>query len=55
MSTEKEKNPQAKITDLPEPASSDREADKVKGGRMMANPTESGDVTPAPPVGGDQG
>lgn len=55
MSTEKDKNPQANITDLPEPANTDREADKVKGGRMRMNATESGDVTPAPPVGGDQG
>ena len=51
MSTEKDKTSQAKISDLPEPATKQREADKVKGGRMA---TETGDVTSGP-SGGDQG
>ena len=52
MGTEKDKISQAKISDLPEPATKQREADKVKGGRMSA--TETGDVTSGP-SGGDQG
>ena len=51
MSTDKSKAPGSKINDLPEPKTKDREADKVKGGRMA---TESGDVTSGP-SGGDQG
>ena len=52
MSTEKDKSSQAKITDLPEPATKQREAEKVKGGRMA---TESGDVTQDGSRGGDTG
>jgi hypothetical protein len=55
MTTEKEKTPQSKIADLPEPSSSQREADKVKGGRMRNNPTESDNVTQDGTSGGDQG
>ena len=42
-STEKDKNPQPKFTDLPEPPTADREAGKVKGGRMAATLAEEGD------------
>ena len=52
MSIDKDKTPQAKISDLPEPATKEREADKVKGGRMA---TESGDVTQDGSRGGDTG
>src|ERR1035437_8781352 len=52
MSTEKDKTPNTKITDLPEPKTAERQADKVKGGRMSS--TEKDDVTPGP-SGGDQG
>ena len=54
MGTEKGKSAGAKITDLPEPRTKDREAEKIKGGMMRADPTESGDVTPGP-NGGDTG
>ncbi|MEO8335007.1 MAG: hypothetical protein ABI664_08545 [bacterium] len=54
MSTEQEKSAQAKIDDLPEPASADREAEKVKGGQRNLRATETGDVTPGP-NGGDTG
>ena len=52
MSIDKDKTPHAKISDLPEPATKEREADKVKGGRMA---TESGDVTQDGSRGGDTG
>jgi hypothetical protein len=52
MSTEKDKTPTTKITDLPEPKTAERQADKVKGGRMAS--TEKDEVTPGP-SGGDQG
>lgn len=52
MSIDKDKNSQPKINDLPEPKTAEREADKVKGGRM--NQTEKEDVTQGP-SGGDQG
>jgi hypothetical protein len=55
MSTEKESKPQSKISDLPEPANAQRDADMVKGGRMSSNPTESGDVTQNGTSGGDTG
>lgn len=55
MSTEKDKTPQAKITDLPEPKTADRQADQVKGGRMKMNATEAGDVTQDGSAGGDTG
>lgn len=52
MSADKDKAPQSKIADLPEPATAAREADKVKGGRMA---TEPGDVTQDGSRGGDTG
>lgn len=52
MSTEKDKTPQTKIKDLTEPVNAEREADKVKGGRMST--TEPEDVTSGP-SGGDKG
>ena len=44
--------PKAKISDLPAKPSSNKETEKVKGGRMSS--TETGDVTSGP-SGGDQG
>ncbi len=55
MTIDKDKKPQPSITDLPEPASADTTADKVKGGRMNLRATESGDVTQDGSRGGDQG
>ena len=43
MSIDKDKTPQPKITDLPEPPTADREADKVKGGRRALTLAEEGD------------
>jgi hypothetical protein len=55
MSTEKESKPQSKISDLPESANAQRDADLVKGGRMRNNVTETGDVTQDGTAGGDTG
>jgi hypothetical protein len=53
--TDKDKTAKPAINDLPEPASADSAADKIKGGRMRSDPTESGDVTQNGTSGGDQG
>ena len=53
--SDKDKTTKPAINDLPEPASADSAADKIKGGRPNTNPTESGDVTQNGTSGGDQG
>lgn len=51
---DQDKGAQTKISDLPDKAGPSKDDESIKGGRMKANPTESGDVTSGP-SGGDQG